>query len=385
MFSLIWCLFLTWIYDVLGNTRNKWQWYYLLLFWFIAVSGFQYMVGSDIPLYMDSYGKEYNHLSFEIEELGGRYQPGWYLLNYICRQITDNFLLFKIIQAIFINIAVFSFFKRESKYVFLCVTLYAITTYLILNFNSLRQSFAIGFMLYYISYLKNDRYVLAILSLFGAFMFHNTAIVGIIFLIFKFLKYGKRTIALMSVLSLIVVFILMRLDIDGVTKMLIESGYFEGNIGDHATIYLESSKYEARDIRAGIIRYSQIIMVCLTLFYYVWKKKDMLAGGIGAIYLFLQIMSFSIPIVFRLRHYFDMSFYVMFSFVVIEISSGRFKQLKQLIIVFCLVFYSYFPFKEYFTKSPGVKYRYIDQYYPYVSVFNSEDVDHDKINYFQWL
>ena len=385
LFSLVLCLWLTWRYDVAGYTKGKWCWFYLLLAWFICVSGFQYMVGSDTPNYMEAYQNNYNRWKFDAEEMGGRYQPGWVLLNYCCKQITDDFVLLKLIQATFINVAVFSFFKRESKYIFLCVFLYAITTYLIFNFNVLRQSFAIGFLLYYISYLKRDKYVLASVFLIAAFMFHNSAILGLIILVFKFLRYNKVFFYALTGLSFLFALFLFRMDLGELLPMLIDSGYLGGGFEEHAQIYANSTKFEARDIRAGIGRYTQILLIVFTIWYYVRKKLDMFGFGIGLIFLFLQIANYSIPICFRFRQYFDMYFYVMFASVILDISSGRFKQIKPAAIGFCLLVYSLFPVHEYMYQYPGSPYRYFHQYYPYHSVFDKEDVDHRKINYFKWV
>lgn len=380
--SLLLCLFLAWRYDVCGYTKGKWNWYYILLVWFVCVSGFQYMVGSDMAVYMKSYQRDYYKLRLDLGDLGGRYQPGWILLSYYCRQITDDFVLFKFIHAAFVNVAVFSFFRRETKYVFLCITLYAITTYLIFNFNVLRQSFAIGFMLYYISYLKRDKYVLAFIFLFAAFMFHNTALIGLIIPLFKFLKYDKKIIVAIFVLSIMFVYFLVRLDMDTLLSTLIDSGYLGNNIEEHAEIYAESQKFGAREVGIGLGRLAQVLLTIFVVFYFIWKKKDLYAGGIGLMYLLMLVTNYAIPIMFRIRQYFDMSFYVMFSMVIIELSSGRLKQIKHFIVAFFIVIYSLYPFKEYFYRYPGSPYRYIDQYYPYHSIFNP-DVDHRKKTYFK--
>ena len=42
-------------YDILGNSKNKNVLYNILLIWFIAVSGFAYNVGADVPGYMYEY------------------------------------------------------------------------------------------------------------------------------------------------------------------------------------------------------------------------------------------------------------------------------------------------------------------------------------------
>lgn len=339
------------------------------------------MVGSDTPQYMYMYQHDFNKLRFG-DDMVGRRQPGWVLLSFCCRKITDNFMFFKFIQAIFVNVAIFFFFRRESKYVFMCITLYAITTYLIFNFNVLRQSFAVGFMLYYISFLKRDKYLLAALSLFGAFMFHNTALIGLILIVFKILKYNKRTIIILLAFSFMFVIFLSRLDMNSLMMNIINSGYLGDSLQEQTEMYAESEKFAAKEIGIGIGRMIQLLLTVLTVFYFTWKKRDLFLGGIGLLYLFMLVLNYSIPILFRIRQYFDMSFYLMFSYVIIDISSGLFKQIRHFVIALCLVLFSYYPVKEYFYKEPGVPYRYIDQYYPYHSIFNP-NIDHNKINYYK--
>jgi hypothetical protein len=171
---------------------------------------------------------------------------------------------------------------------------------------------------------------------------------------------------------------------DGFLKTLIDSGYLGKGLESHIGEFANSEKFEARGADVGIISFSRIIMISLIVFYYIWKKKDMYVGGIGLVYLFLQVMNFLIPIMFRFRQYFDMYFYVMFSFVIIDISSGRYKQIRNVIIAFCIAFFSLFPTIEYMYKYPGSPYRYIHQYYPYHSIFNP-DVDRKKLDFFKWL
>ena len=177
-FSLLFCLFIAIWYDILGQSKYKNTWYHILLFCFIAISALQFQVGTDIPHYMKEY-KQFDVDNFKFSDLfeGGedRRQPGWILLMYVCRFFTEEFVFFKIIQAMFLNIAVFSFFRRETKNVFLCIFLYALISYLVLNFNLLRQSFALGFTLYGYTYLRNKQIAKYLLCVFAAFMFHNSA------------------------------------------------------------------------------------------------------------------------------------------------------------------------------------------------------------------
>ena len=135
--SLIVCVYCVIHFDIFERRNNRKLAYRWLLIWFIVLSGFQYMVGIDIV----SYVKEYqtlntNNLTWkDITEYHVRYQPGWMLLCYICRFITSDYVLIKMIQAIFLNVAIFSFFKKHSQYLFTSILLYAISDYLVLNFQ----------------------------------------------------------------------------------------------------------------------------------------------------------------------------------------------------------------------------------------------------------
>lgn len=376
--SFLVCIYLAWMYDILGYTKNKRNWYYLLLIWFICVSGFQYMVGSDMQEYVLSYENSYKKIDFMVDEIGGRYQPGWMLLSYFCHQISNDFVFFKFIQAIFVNVAVFSFFKRESKYVFLCISIYALTSYLLLNFNILRQSFAIGFILYYISSIKRKKYVQAFVYLIFAFMFHNSALLALIVPFWGLIKYNKKVFWFTIMIVIIGSLFLLRVNADTILKELVDSGIMGDNLTELGNVYVNSDHYGAHDIRVGVVYAVRVTLVLLSVLFYIKKKQDFFFGGMGIVYLFFLIFSFSFPIALRFRVYFDMAFYVMLSVFIVEVPYGRFWQIRRVFAVVVFIIYSYFPCKEYASKYESTHYRYFDQYYPYVSIFNPEDADLKK-------
>lgn len=383
--SLLLCLYLAWMYDVIGRTKNKWRWYYLLMTWFIVLSGFQYMVGSDMPGYMESYQNDFNHLRFDIDNLGGHHQPGWVLLCYMCKQISDDFFLLKIVQAIFANVAFFVFFKRESNYPFFCILLYAITTYLVLNFNILRQSFSIGFVLLFISFLNKKRYVLSLLFLFMAYMFHNSSLVALVVPLFKCLHYNKYTFFLSFISMIVLIVFFVKIDLSGIISNVLESGILGNNLEEHTKEFTKSDKFFVKENTVGPVRLAHILLIILPLIYYIKQKKDIYFGAMGFVFLILQVLDFSFPIMFRFRYYFDPVFYIIFSTSVIELSLSRLKQVRFVAISICFIYYSVFPYLQYRLPYKGSPYRYIDQYYPYHSIFEKEDIDHNKINYFKWI
>lgn len=386
--SLLLCIFLAWMYDVLGYTRNKWHWYYLLLVWFIGVSGLQYMVGTDIPVYMEEYYKNYDELRFDVGDIEGKRQPGWILLCYGCRQITNDFILLKMIQAAFVNIAIFSFFKRESRYVFCCIVLYALTSYLLINFNILRQGIALGFILYFISFYKEKKYVLSIIFLFLAYMFHNSALAAFIIPVFGLLKYNKKVLLGLCVVSFFLIYGFLKIDLEGLLDLFFGSEYLGEGMSEMGNIYAKSDRLGVQEGKVGIVRLFRVAAFLIVALYYIKRKRDVYMGGIALTYLIFLTLSFKLPIMFRIGTFFEIPFYVLLSSVIIEYPMRRLYQIRYLFYISTFVVYSLFPYKEYMMKYPGSNYRYIDQYYPYHSVLNpevEESIDRQKILFFKWM
>ena len=370
IFSLCLCFLLTWYYDILGGTKYKQQWYSILLIWFILVSGFQYMVGTDMEEYIEKYRDFNSSLSIKtfFESAEDRQQPGWVLLSWICRQFTNDFLLLKLIQAIFINVAIFSFFKRESKYIFLCIFFYAISSYLVMNFNVLRQSFSVAFGLYAITYLKDNRYAKYLFFVFLAYMFHSSALLLLIIPLFKVLKYNKKTSVLLVLGVLGAVAFLNVIDFQSVMFDIVRSGQLGENASGLAWGYMNNDKLGTanRGFSIGI----QFILRFFVVSYFIIKKKNYFIGGLGATFLLFMILGEIMPILWRFRLYFEFVYYVLLAQVIIELPQKRLYQVRRIFYIVAILLFCYTPYKDYFGKVPGIKHRYIDQYYPYHSILD---------------
>ena len=370
-FSLLFCLFIAIWYDILGQSKYKNTWYHILLFWFIAISALQFQVGTDVPYYMKEY-KLFDVDNFRFSDLfeGGedRRQPGWILLMYVCRFFTGEFVFFKTIQAVFLNMAVFSFFRRETKNVFLCIFLYALISYLVLNFNLLRQSFALGFALYGYSYLRSKQIAKYLLCVCAAFMFHNSAFVLIFPLLVGFLKFNKIT--LWMTLSLIVIFIyfLSTVDVGMLLSDFFASGSVNSNISSIGLGYMQSEDLGVRD-EFSIFSIRRLC-IAFVLIYFLFKSKDMPLAYMGFAYLIINILVSVFPIIWRFRIYFDISYLIILAAFIKEFEIPKLKCFSKWmsIVVICII--SYFFLSDYLIPYEGSSMRYIDQYYPYHSVFD---------------
>lgn len=123
------CLLFSFQYDrtnglcILGESTYSKRKFNLIFIWLVVISALQYCVGYDIPIYMNAYETNKN---ISINDIWGdvRYRPGWLMLQVICHKISDDFVILKIIQALFLNFCVYRFLTRYSKYWYLTLFFY---------------------------------------------------------------------------------------------------------------------------------------------------------------------------------------------------------------------------------------------------------------------
>ena len=385
--SIIACVYCSVHYDIMkrGNTHSRLRAYKLLLGWFIAVSGFQYMVGSDTPAYAEDFqALKPSDMSWDnIVDYGARYQPGWMIYSFICRFISDNFLILKFPIAIFLNVSVFSFFRKNSKYVFTSILLYALLDYLVLNFNVLRHSIALGFALYAISAMKENRWRSFLALTFGAYMFHNSALLLLLFPLVKCFKPNKYTISVVFLLFFTIVYLLGKIDLESLMGDILLSGYMDDGVAQVGQSYLSSDRLGAQD---GFAIFSITrLFILAAVAYYIIRFKETFWGLFGFAYILFLIVSGFMPILWRYRLYVDMPFIIMLSQVIVEIVKHRSFERQRAIIIVLMYSITFFVFtKDLFSKAKGEKYSAIDQYYPYHSIFDPQ-INKDQMDYFQSL
>lgn len=368
LFTLVLCLYPAWVYDVIGKKTNYDFWYWLILMWVISLSGLQYKVGSDTENYMYLY-EHYYATKIIAPELHA--QPGWGLVSFLCRQLTADYTLFKIVHAVFFNVAVFSFFRRESKYVFICIFLYLMADFLLLNFNTIRQSFAIGFCLFFISYYKRQDYLKAFVFLFLAFMFHNTAALLLAVPAVSILLRSNKYIFYFAIMTFILLTAWIYVNFADFVVFIINSGYIGSEMTEQGASYLQSTRIGLSESLLDQGTLINLIIIVLINVLYFKKTKDKFFLIFGMLYFFFVFLTKAFPAIFRLRLYFDFVYFIMFSKVIMELRIKDTLLQKKLIIVLFLIFFSYIPCYQYFTKNPEAVYpRYIDQYYPYRSIFD---------------
>ena len=180
------------------------RWFYLEWLLIVLIFGLRYKVGGDSIHYEASYldNPPLSKFIFYDPSVTERYAPLWRLFVSICRSISDEFLFFQIVHAIFFNSCIFYFFKKHTDEYYLAILLYSVCYIFVYNTETLRASLAIGVFLLSFDYIKNKQWFKYILSCLIAYLFHYEAVIMLVFPMFTFFEKCKIdwTIVMVTIL-----------------------------------------------------------------------------------------------------------------------------------------------------------------------------------------
>ncbi len=178
------------------KVSKKWIWIFNLIL-FVSLVGFRYKLGGDTFNYMRDFEDSpyINNLSSD-DLFGKKYSPLWIFFFSLIKSIWNDFVFFQLIHALFVNCIVFWFIGKYAKYVFTCILFYFFFFYLYFNTEILRESISICiFLLSVPSFIKKNwiKYFLIILL---SILFHYSALVLLIFPLFRNMKIGVLNLLL---------------------------------------------------------------------------------------------------------------------------------------------------------------------------------------------
>lgn len=390
------CLFFSLKYDqkdrsyILGEYPGT-KWKFIFIFsWLIIISAFQYCVGYDIPIYMNAYDEsKYNKLA----DIWGdpRYRPGWLFVQYLCHKISDDFVVLKIVQAIFLNFCVYKFLLRYSKYWYLTLFFYILYSYGQLNFGAMRQAFAVGFFLLSIPYLEEQdskrKTVIALLKysvlVYFATLFHASAFALYIVPLLRFCVVTTKRMAITITTVIIASIIISQFSSLNMLlySLLKTSDVFEQN----SNYYLTGGDYVSNKSGFGLIlAYIPIalIYICLYLNRNNQDSRYKVLQMLLLAYIIMATLNLSIPIFYRFNDYFVFAYIIFMPMAIYEgnlfnrplIAHSSFLKFT-LFLMFIL-----YPVNHLVAVHPSFGFPGYRIYYPYHSVFNPQiDPDRNRI------
>ena len=355
-------LFLSFRYDICGKANNRIFWYNAVLILLILIAGLRWRLGTDTVGGLDSFYNGTPLLSNVVfEDKMVRY-PLWVLLNSVMYTFGGKFFVVQLVQSSVLNILLFKYIKKHSKYIFTCVFFYFIWVYTTFNMEEMKASMAIPFCLFANDYFLENKWIKGFLLMLIGCLFHFSVFVLLVTPLLLFLRVNRLGISIL-IFSFFIGYILQKVLADYI--MILE---FSEEIYDKAERYADSEKYGA-----GISLFRTLILIIPLVFYSLFSFYYVKVKGhnpelirlepylmIGMVFCILQI---NIYIFYRYFHFYII--YFIFFFVQAFVDSIHKTKNVSIPLLYCrnmmiilpLFFLMLLPYK-------GNYYRY----YPYSSV-----------------
>ena len=301
-------------YDINGKKLYRDKCYLLMLVIFILLAGLRWRVMMDTPNYIYYFYYIYpslNEFTFEDYPIGK--DPFYVLINSLVKSLGGRFYWVQLIEAAFVNILVFKYFKRHCNYIFTCLFFYAFTCYLGYSMETMRAGFSFVLCLYANDYILDKKWIKGYLLFILALMFHAQTIVMFVVPILFFMRFNKIGL-IMCVCALILGFVVQR----GLGTYLELLEMFD-SISDKASMYAGSDKYgtQGGNLNFYIVRiFPNLFYSLFCLFYLkkfhpdskVLKVEPFIMCGV-----FFLLIQMSMQIAYRYVDYFRIFFIIFYA------------------------------------------------------------------------
>lgn len=335
------------------------------------ITGLSYGLGGDKQTYIREfayYPHSWNELSKQIE-LGvvtrGQ-MPGWVMLNMLVKNTCDSFIVVQLIEAFFVNIAVFYTCQRYTQRVFFFVLVYCINfTCLYFNTEVMREAFSIGFCLYASEAYFRKRHILAILCMVMAILFHVSALV---FLLFPFMRFRvtRRRLPIMMVACL-AVWVLSDAVFSKILAVLVGG---EGALMTKMALYT-STKMPLSAFIVAMCIYLVFPFVIWHLGYAAGNNDEELMRRKMQFMTFYLCIGIVVPSFLSLARFLNYPL-VVFLCITTDIIYTIFRKRNHFLTkVGCLFVVLGYAWYQYIAYMPNLNVRGYEIWFPYTSIFDS--------------
>lgn len=326
----------------------------------ICISAFSYEIGSDTIIYMEEYNVANNLKDLSrYDFLKLNRQPGWILLLSLCKTFSSDYWVFKVLQSIFVNSVICFFIKKNCTYIYTTTLLYYITLYFQLNFETMRESFAIVIFLISYKYLLSKQWIKYYLCALLALSFHISAVITLIIPILRYFLPFTKKLTPLYFLFILLVFITPYFQISTSTLDFLMSDKISAN----ADYYLGES--------AASISMTFIFLFTVEYFIYSKGLKSNVNSWLIVMLLFsilLTILSRSIPIFYRFDNYLVIPTAICLSTSIYNIVRGSGRIVSLIFILTVILLLNYSDIYSYWNVNSDGE-QQINYYVPYKSIF----------------
>ncbi len=322
-------LVLSYVYDVWHYRKNKAIWEIIALAILILFAGLKYHLGGDNYSYLHYFYDEYPSLdAYTWKDFGVGKDPLYALLNSFVRDLGGRFYMVQLIHASILNILLFNYIKRHSRYVFTCLFFYFITCFFHYNAEILRASLSIVICLFGNDCIKQNKWLNGYLLYGIALFFHaQTLLMFLLPVLFRMRldTKGFIVLGLAFVLSY------------SLQSVLNNYLFLLDNMSDlqnRAQIYIESETYGSGSTSLGglIVYLTPIIYILASHFIQEQTDKTRALEEIEP-FIFLgllfTVLSYNMPIFYRFTDYYRIYFVILYAYLFVLVSTGGIELFKR--------------------------------------------------------
>lgn len=370
-------LFLIIQYDVEKRKIGKELWQWVVVVVLVLMAGLRYHVGTDTPSYEYDYYHTIPYLNNCFHDSDSFSQPLWVLLMSLCKTISGSFVFFQFAHAIIINLLIFRFIKRTTKYVFSSFLLTFCLTWWNLSFEVLRESICVAVYLNAVLLLREHKYVKYIILGLIIIGFHWFGFV--IVLITPIVTHVNEKIMIsLSVLLAVFLFFFVDTSFFDLLEML-ASDHMSGGAQERLDSYLgkEGGQGRASYNLMGMLSVFilSVLFPLLTIFFI--KKDERYKYFINIIILFVVVgvLQTKMVIFGRFFNYLYIILIVCCLHVVYEhkIRVPLIRLFYNILVLIFVVYNGIMPFYMPDPSEPRTNIHYNCYHIPYKTIFEEPD------------
>lgn len=314
----------------ISKKKNSSNWLKLSFVFIYLFLSLRYDYGNDYPTYLRMFN-EINYIDYDDKT-----EIGW---QYLCILFHPFgfFVMIAVLAAI--NCYIYYNFIKEyvpSYYYWLAVFVYVFNPYMMLVHSSaMRQSLAITIFIYSIKYLYEKKYILYVLIILTATLFHRSSTV-LLFLPLVFMWKFKFTR-----LKIIIIFIFFVILLKYPSVIIPYSQYIVSNYYEKYTGY---QNYSNSQIGTGLgVLYYSFVFILLLNYAKFQNNKNQILFKIATISYYIMAIGLALAMVGRIEMYFQIALIVVIPLIVNEMHE-RTKRLIFISSYLTITLYSYYGF-----------------------------------------
>ena len=355
--------------------------YYIILFLFVAISGFGYRLGIDsVYLYMPYYDSVKSSWIFDFSKvINSDFQPGWVLFCCLSKTLSSEYFVMKLFHAFIVNFIILYTIKTYTRYVFTAILFYFCCKYFYFNFEILRESFAIAVFLLIVKYYFESDWKKYFIGVIAATMFHISASFLIILPLFKRVKVTKKIFFIVAIAGICMM--LFSTFIFPYFSFLTNIGLFAAK----AKLYMQSESFgTTATIDFSLLKYLTFFAFIPLYMLWLFHKKNIVIkySPLILVFVVIRFIALGFPILFRLNNYLYIFLFLFYIESIIYITKVYLPKFKKLGIMGLSLLFIYADSASSFRELRDSGYKQYHLYYPYSSVFDkSLDAEREALLY----